>query len=731
MKQVLQSLRTGELAVLEVPEPACPPGFVLVRNAFSFVSPGTERASREVAKSSLLQKARERPDQVRKVLEKVRAEGVVSTFQKVMARLEEPTPLGYSCAGRILEVGEGVPGLFPGMRVACAGAGYANHAHVVAVPKNLVAVIPDGVTHEQAAGTTLAAIALQGLRVGEIQLGENVGVIGLGLLGLLTVQLLKANGCRVLGVDLSPRMVSKALELCADTALLRSQDVEGAALAMTGGHGLDAVIITAATDSNDPVELAGVLARRRGRVIPVGTVPMDVPRRIYYPKELRLILSTSYGPGRYDPEYEERGRDYPYAYVRFTEQRNMASALALMAEGKLKIDPLITHRFSIDSADEAYALVEGRREEPSIGILLDYSLPEGVELRPPVSTSKIGIPKPSGGVSVGIVGAGQFVSGVLLPRIANLPGVKMTRVATARGASAAAVAKRFGIPNSSCRAEDVFSDPDIRSVVIGTRHHQHSQQVVAAVRAGKDVFVEKPLALTQEDLARVQQVVEETGRTVMVGFNRRFAPLAREVREWFSPCQWPLHLIGRINAGRLPQGNWLLDPEEGGGRILGEACHFVDLFQFWTGSSVVDVQASSLRPPDGVPSGEENVSILLRFADGSLGTLVYLSEGASGVSKELYEVHGGGKSAILDDFRSLTLYSGTRRKALRSRNQDKGHARELEHFFESLAKGVRPELSFESCAHTTEVMFRILERLRKESRAPRHEAAQSSGGAHG
>lgn len=712
MKQVLQSLRTGELAVLDVPEPACPPGFVLVRNAFSFVSPGTERAAREVAKSSLLQKARERPDQVRKVLEKVRSEGVFSTFQKVKARLEEPTPLGYSCAGRILEVGEGVTGLFPGMRVSCAGAGYANHAHVVAVPKNLVAVIPEGVSYEEAAGTTLAAIAMQGVRVGEVALGEVVGVIGLGLLGLLTVQLLKASGCQVLGVDLSPRMVAKALELGADRALLRAEGVEDAALAMTGGHGLDAVIIAAATDSNDPVELAGALARRRGRIVSVGAVSMDVPRRSYYPKELRLLLSTSYGPGRYDPEFEERGRDYPYAYVRFTEQRNMASALALMAEGKLKVSPLVTHRFSIEEAGEAYAVVEGKREEPSIGILLDYSLPEGDELRPPQTALQSTASKSLAEIGVGVVGAGQFASGVLLPRLARLPGVRMTRVATARGASAAAVAKRFGIPNVSCREEDVFSDPEIHAVVIGTRHHQHSQQVVSAVRAGKDVFVEKPLALTRDDLAGVQRAVEETGRTVMVGFNRRFAPLAREVRDWFGPRQGPLHLMGRINAGRLPQGSWLLDPEEGGGRILGEACHFVDLFQFWTESSVVDVHAASLRAPGGIPSGEENASITLRFADGSLGTLLYLSEGSARVGKEFYEVHGGGRSAILDDFRLLTLYSGTKKKVLRSRTQDKGHTRELEHFFERVSNGARPDLSFESCVHTTEVMFRVVEGLR-------------------
>ncbi|MCA9417175.1 MAG: zinc-binding alcohol dehydrogenase, partial [Candidatus Omnitrophica bacterium] len=372
MKQVIQSLRSGELAVEEVPAPIVVPGRVLVKNRFSFVSPGTERANREIAKSSLLEKARQRPDQVKKVLEKIQTEGFSSTFQKVKSRLEEPVPLGYSSAGEVIAVGDGVEGLFPGDRVACAGAGYANHAEIVCVPKNLVAKIPEGVADEEACAATLCAIALQGVRVADLRLGEAVGVIGLGLLGQIVVQLLKANGCQVFGIDLDSDSVDRTRSFGADLSAIRSEDVEKLALSMTQGEGLDAVILTAATDSNDPVELAGTLCRRKGRVVAVGTLPMNIPRRIYYPKELELRLSTSYGPGRYDPEYEERGKDYPYAYVRFTEQRNLETALSLMAEGKLKIAPLVTHSFSIDDAKQAYALVEGETEEKSLGILFRY-----------------------------------------------------------------------------------------------------------------------------------------------------------------------------------------------------------------------------------------------------------------------------------------------------------------------------------------------------------------------
>lgn len=720
MKQVLQSLRTGELTLAEVPAPACLPGHVLVRNAFSFVSPGTERSARETAKSSLLAKARQRPDQVRKVLDKVRSEGLISTLQKVRARLEEPTPMGYSTAGVVLEVGEGVEGIYPGSRVACAGAGYANHAEVVCVPKNLVAAVPDGVSLEEACSATLCSIALQGLRVGEVVLGENVGVIGLGLLGQLSVQLLKAAGCRVLGIDLDPAMIRKALEVGADQAMLRSGPVDEMVLSMTGGQGLDAVILTAATSSNDPVDLAGRIARKRGRIVAVGLFPMEIPRRVYYPKELQLRLSTSYGPGRYDPEYEERGHDYPYAYVRFTEQRNLVSSLELMAQKRLRIAPLISHRFPSVKALEAYALLEGKGSERPLGILLDYGLDESrglsglvVQGTARVSSSDTSVSHKE--VHLGLIGAGQFASGILLPRIAKIPGVRMVRLATARGASAEATARRYGIPHFSCRMEDVLEDPEVNAVLIATRHHLHAPQAIAALRAGKDVFVEKPLAMNAKELQELREAVVATGRKVMVGFNRRFAPLSAQLRQWFQPRSWPLHLLARINAGRIPQGSWVTDPHEGGGRIIGEVCHFIDLLSYWTGSDLTGIHVQSICPEGTFPPAQESISATLSFADGSLATLTYLAEGAESVPKERYEVHGGGKSAVLDDFRQLDLYQGSRHSVVRSRAQDKGHAAELEHFFTCVREGQLLSLDFESCAATTEATFRMMELLRGES----------------
>ncbi|MCA9410969.1 MAG: bi-domain-containing oxidoreductase [Candidatus Omnitrophica bacterium] len=703
MKQVIQSLRSGELAVEEVPAPIVVPGRVLVKNRFSFVSPGTERANREIAKSSLLEKARQRPDQVKKVLEKIQTEGFSTTFQKVKSRLEEPVPLGYSCAGEVIAVGEGVEGLFPGDRVACAGAGYANHAEIVCVPKNLVAKIPEGVADEEACAATLCAIALQGVRVADLRLGEAVGVIGLGLLGQIVVQLLKANGCQVFGIDLDSDSVDRARSFGADLSAIRSEDVEKLALSMTQGEGLDAVILTAATDSNDPVELAGTLCRRKGRVVAVGTLPMNIPRRIYYPKELELRLSTSYGPGRYDPEYEERGKDYPYAYVRFTEQRNLETALSLMAEGKLKIAPLVTHSFSIEDAKQAYALVEGETEEKSLGILFRYD--EKVESPTPPSHQSI---EPKDQIQLGILGAGQFASGVLLPRIQKISGVAMSHVITGRGATASTVAKRYEIANAGCDPIAVYQDPSVDVVLIATRHHLHAEQTIASVDAGKHVFVEKPLALNREDLSKIREAVERKNRVVMVGFNRRFSPMAREVKQWFEPRTGPLAMLARINAGRLEKGSWLLDPAEGGGRIVGEVCHFVDLFQYWSGSRVEDVQATCLHSE----GGDQNISVLLRFTDGSTATLVYTAEGAQAVPKEFYEVHSEGKSAQLDDFKMLTLSEGNKSHTSKSRAQDKGHTAELEHFFDCLKTGKIPELSFESCVETTETTFRILDAIR-------------------
>lgn len=725
MKQILQNLRTGELTLWEVPPPACLPGHVLVKTSYSFVSPGTDRAFRDLARSSLLSKARQRPDQVRKVIERVRVEGIFSTLQKVRTKLEEPFPLGYSLSGCVLECGEGVDHVAPGSWVACAGAGYANHAEIVCVPKNLVVPIPEGVHPEEASCTTLCSIAMQGVRIGEVALGEVVGVIGLGLLGQITIQLLRAAGCRTFGVDVDERMIKQVRAIGVDHAVHRSGPVEEIALSMTGGQGLDAVIITAASRSNDPVELAGKLARKRGRIIAVGDCSMEIPRRTYYPKELQLRLSTSYGPGRYDSSYEEKGHDYPYAYVRFTEQRNMASCLDLMRSGSLRIAPLISHRYPFDQALEAYQLLDAKSGDHPLGILLDYgtSPTKQLEIIPPVSIElKSGKPqaaqagqKPLNTIRLGILGAGQFAGGVLLPRIAKIPFVKMVRLVTARGASAEATARRFGISAYSCQEEDIYSDPDIDAVLIATRHNLHASQAIRALQSGKHVFIEKPLALNQTDLDKVSEAVCETGLTLMVGFNRRFASLSRHLKDWFTPREWPLCLLGRINAGSIPEGSWLTDREIGGGRILGEVCHFVDLFHEWTGSSVTTLSVQGLGNTRGFPHRNENIQVILGFKDGSQAVLIYTSEGGSALSKEWYEVHGGKRSAILDDFRTLDLYQGTQHKQMRERHQDKGHFAELEHFFTCLKEGCSPGLDFQSCLASSRVTCAIQATLNSAS----------------
>jgi polar amino acid transport system substrate-binding protein len=536
------------------------------------------------------------------------------------------------------------------------------------------------------------------------------------MIGQVTLQLLKASGCSAIGIDIDPAMRAKAIEMGADWAVLRSEPVEEIVKSMTGGHGLDAAILCAATDSNDPIELAGEIVRRKGRVVVVGTLPMDIPRRVYYPKELEVRFSTSYGPGRYDPDYEERGHDYPYAYVRFTEKRNMETALSLIGEGKIRMGPLISERFHIDQAVEAYARIENPSGEKPLGILFDYKIeqakPRTAIRNPPspgASSEQIGAP------GVGLIGAGRFAAGVLIPKLKTVPGVQLWRVATARGSTANTAAKRFGFKHASCHAEEVYEDPAVGVVFIATRHRYHAEQLIAAVKAGKDVFVEKPLALDRKQLEKVVEGVSGSDRIILLGFNRRFAPMAKTAKDWFEPREWPLLMTARINAGRLDEDSWLLDPEEGGGRIVGEVCHVIDLFQYWTGSRVNRVAVEPARASKGVPKAEENLHISLGFEDGSAATLLYTSEGAGGLPKEAYEIHGGGRSAALHDWKRLDLYNGSRCRTVKSRTQDKGHGHAIGHFFDCVRKRKPPELSFSSCVRTTEVTFEIVERLRKGS----------------
>ncbi len=707
MKQVLQYRRSGKTQVVDVPAPVAPTGGVLVHNRWSLISPGTERMLVEAGGANLLNTARQRPDLVKQVVEKARRDGIGATIETVRSRIDVAIPLGYSCAGQVLEAGPGAEGLRAGDRVACAGAGLANHAEFVSVPKNLAVRIPDGVSYEDAAFVTVGAIALQGVRVADVRVGECAVVIGLGLVGQLTVQLLKAAGCRVFGVDVAPDKVELARSLGADDACVRGDEsLVQRARAFSFGRGADAILITAATSSSDPVQLAPQLARDRAVVVAVGLVGMDVPRNAYYEKELALRLSRSYGPGRYDRTYEEQGIDYPVGYVRWTEQRNMEGFLQLVAEGKLEPSKLVTHRFAIEDAERAYAVVTGETKEPSLGILLGYG--EGAEpkTRVPIATPSAG-PTPHKSVRLGVVGAGNFARSVLLPQLKKLGDVELRGVATASGPSAQQTAARFGFGFAASDWRQVVEDPEVNAVLIATRHDLHPAVAAAALRAGKAVFVEKPLALTEEELQDVLAAQRESGRQLLVGFNRRFSPAAARLRAFFGERHGPLSMTYRVNAGAVAPGSWVLDPRQGGGRLIGEVCHMVDLLSYVAGVPVSRVYAQALAA-----QGADDVSLHLTFSDGSLGTVAYASGGDRSMPKERLEVLGGGKAAVLDDFVRLDLHQAGRVSTPLKGTQDKGHAAELRAFVSAIAAGAPSPIDPEVAAHVTRVTFAAVESAR-------------------
>jgi predicted dehydrogenase/threonine dehydrogenase-like Zn-dependent dehydrogenase len=718
MKQLVQDFETGAIKLIEAPSPALAKRHLLIQSLFSVVSAGTERATVSVGQQSLLGKARSRPDLVKKVLETVQREGIASTIQKVRARLQEYRALGYSSAGVVLEAGPETEGFSPGDVVACGGAG-ACHAEVVSVPQNLCAKVPEGVRAEHAAFTTLGAIALQGLRQAEAKLGETVAIIGLGLIGQLTVQIAKAAGCRVIGIDLRSQSVEKAKELGADLARLRDENVEAAIADFTQGYGVDAVLLTAATKSNDPVELAAAIARDRARIVVVGDVGLEVPRSIFYEKELELRLSRSYGPGRYDPIYEEKGIDYPIGYVRWTEKRNMEAFLQLLAESKINLEKIITHRFPIEHAPEAYELLLGTRQEFYLGILIEYpaalqeqakllsSLPKRVWVK-----KEHELQAKANQVRLGVIGAGNFAQVHLLPHLKAHPKAVLRGVATATSAHARKVADKFGFAYCTGDYQEILNDPEIDAVIIATRHNLHAPLVIEALRAGKAVFVEKPLALNEEELQEViKAYTSASNPRLMVGFNRRFAPLIQQIQDLWGPKRGPWIVHYRLNAGSLPQDHWLHDPEEGGGRIIGEACHFIDLLQFLVGAAPSRVYAEQGLSFGDVPA-EDNVMITLKFADGSLGTVSYFAVGDARFPKERIEIFGEGKAAVIDDFRGgFFSYQGHQKK-LRAWGQDKGHKNEMEIFVDSILNGKPFPMPFEQIVLSMMTTFKAVESLR-------------------
>jgi len=710
MLQLTQKLGSGEMRVLEVPSPTCEPGMVVVRNHFSLISAGTEGSSVRAARSSLIQKARQRPAQLRQVIESVKRQGLTATYRAVQKKLDAYSPLGYSCAGEVIEVGEGVPEIACGDLVACAGAGYANHAEMVSVPANLCVKLPMDADLKMAAFNTMGAIALQGVRQSDIRLGESCAVIGLGLIGQLTCMLLRAGGSKVIGNDLNPWAVEFAKLNTADNAFTRNEPgLQERIIQLTRGLGVDAVIITAATESTDPVNFAGEIARQKGRVIIVGAVPTGFEREAYYRKELELRMSCSYGPGRYDPAYEEYGLDYPAAYVRWTEQRNMQAFQDLVHGKGFSLNALATHEFAFADAGKAYDLILGR-EKHFFGILLRYEVDKPVARGPlAINNSTKGLNQ----VSVAFIGAGSYAQGNLLPNLPEGRNLIRRAIATNSGTTAKRVAEKFGFESCTSAAQELIERDDINTIFIATRHDSHARYVAGALRAGKRVFVEKPVAMSEDELLEIEAAYREAAErhgspALMVGFNRRFSEVVRAAKKGIGGG--PLSMVYRVNAGAIPASHWIQDPLAGGGRIIGEACHFLDLMTFFCGALPVRVYASAIPNPQHSP---DVVAINVEFADGSVGSLCYYANGSKAVEKEYIEVHSFGTTAILRDFKTLEIGGGGSVKKTALRTPDKGQSTMMKEFVESLEPGTASPIPFEHICAVARASFATVRSIRE------------------
>jgi predicted dehydrogenase/threonine dehydrogenase-like Zn-dependent dehydrogenase len=709
MKQILQNLKTGSTELTEIPSPRCRPGHLLIRSSSTLVSAGTERMLVEFGKANLLDKARQQPEKVRMVLDKIKTDGVLPTLEAVRNKLDQPLPMGYCNVGVVVEVGRGVTDFSVGDRVASNG----KHAEMVCVPKNLCAKVPDSVSDEASAFTVIGAIGLQGIRLIQPTLGEAVVVTGLGLIGLMTVQLLKAHGCRVLGLDYDTGKLALAQKLGADTVdLNQTADPLGASMMFSRGRGVDAVLITASTKSNEPVHQAAQMCRKRGRIVLVGVTGLELSRADFYEKELSFQVSCSYGPGRYDSQYEDNGHDYPIGHVRWTEQRNFEAVLDMLADGRLQTDVLISHRIPFDQATTAYDLISSR--SPSLGIILQYPEPDAFSHSRLLRRTIARLEEPLEGERspatpvVGCIGAGNYATQVLLPAFKKT-GIAFRTVASSTGVSAAHAGSKFGFSEVTSDNQCVIESPDNNTVIIATRHDSHAALAAEALKAGKHVFVEKPLAITREELTMLCHVYEDCLRPqasspiVMVGFNRRFAPQIQRMRQMLAGISEPKTFAMTINAGHIPRDHWTQDRLIGGGRIIGEGCHFVDLLRFLAASPIVGVQAMS--------TVEDSVTVTLRFADGSIGTVHYFSNGHKSFPKEQLEVFCSGKVLKLDNFRKLRGYGWPGFRKMDLWSQDKGQAACVTAFVDAIRRGACSPIPWDELVEVTQVTFDIMDAL--------------------
>lgn len=711
MKQILQDMAKGGSNLVEAPAPKVTTGNVLIDTSISLISAGTERMLVDFGKASLIDKARKQPDKVKMVLEKVQTDGLMTTLEAVQSKLAQPLPLGYCNVGVVNAVGNGVNGFKEGDRVVSNGP----HADVVRVPKNLCTLIPDNVSNEEASFTVVASIGLQGIRLAEPTLGEAFVVTGVGLIGLLTVQLLRAQGCRVLAIDYDDSKLELAKQFGAEVCNPgKGEDPVAAGMVFSRGNGVDGVIITASTKSNDPVTQAARMSRKRGRIILVGVAGLDLNRADFYEKELTFQVSCSYGPGRYDADYEDNGNDYPYAFVRWTEQRNFEAILDMMASGLVDVKPLITHQFKFENAAKAYELLTS--DKSALGILLQYESEASTRHEKSVTLNNktFEASKPV----VGFVGAGNYASRMLIPAF-KAGGAQLHTIATSGGINGVTHGEKAGFAKTTTDTSAMISDPEINTIAIVTRHNSHAKFVCEAINAGKNVFVEKPLAVTLEELAEVEATYYSKASTasapkLMVGFNRRFSPQIQKMKELLSSVKEPKSFMMTMNASAIPAGHWTQDNEVGGGRIIGEACHFIDLMRYLADSEIVSVQCRRMGDASGVDITEDKAAIILGFADGSFGTIHYLANGAANFPKERVEVFAAGRVLQLDNFRKLKAFGWPGFRKMNLWKQDKGQTACAAAFLSSIESGKESPIPARELFEVARVTIEIAEQLRKQ-----------------